>query len=812
MSNPYDADSSYGVPVVFSYEGNGASASATQGGSVVVIEGQNFGSAAANQIDAIVYESPDGTLFNATSGCGITIDHEQITCYTVAGAGSNLRWQITIATQESEFPTTAYADPVIYGFRSTNAARNGNSAGFETVVIVGNNFGPVHFDKRDGRGVVAATFLNTVTYGGSSGTKYTAVACAVTVDHTEITCNTAPGVGRNLAWVVEVGKQYSPRSTSTCTGADDGFGVPLLCSTSYAVPRIDALEPSVGLTSGVTEVTVLGANFGVGANPAPEVLVFFDDQVLRVTSSFDRGGGVQGITFVAPECTCVSQYAGSCGTRLNGNKAHVCEEKRKVVVAVDTPTCGAAGEPGTCTDVAYFDYGRPTINTVTIENLDGILGSFRLRIRGDNFCSSAQCGELLVGETSYTAVQWSHSEITVVVPARGDDVRVQVGSRTSERVPFVNVSPLLSATTVAAFADKKFRTEGTETAVVEGLYFGSFDNFAVTIGVCPVPHPDPVKHPDCSLVAVVPGTYRALANETWTVTIKVPERSGAGHPLKVWRGVDSTDGSTVVNYGLPVISTILAAAGNDAGALRMDTIGGTELVVIGDNFGTARTAVLTGGTGPLEKSGAVVCTGSHTQLTCTSPPGEGVNFDLRVTVEGQQSQVSANSKMHYKPPTLSALMFESEIPTQGGGRIVFAGDNFGVPGFGPTVFVDVRICNVCGDTIRRECRVSRFNHTFLECLLPEGQGANLDIFVSVSNQISTQQTTRRSRSRSRALLGVSFPGYSPPVLVKMSEVTDNGPVDVVGGVIDSATRGVCVRNGGVFVRCVCGVCVWCVCV
>jgi hypothetical protein len=784
MSNPYDADSSYGVPVVFSYEGIGASASETHGGSVVIIEGQNFGSAADNQIDRVQYESPDGTIFDATSRCRITVDHEQMTCYTVAGAGSSLRWQIIIATQESDFPTTTYADPIIYGFRSTNAAMNGNSAGGEKIVIVGSNFGPKLFDKRDGKGDVAATFLNTVTYGGSSGTKYTAVDCVVTVDHTEITCKTSPGVGRNLAWVVEVGKQYSSRSTSTCSGADDGFGTPLLCSTSYAVPRIDFLEPSIGLTSGITEVTVLGANFGVGANPAPELIIFFDEQIVRVSSSFDRGGGVQGITFVAPECTCVSQNVGSCGTRLNGNKAHFCEEKRKLVVAVDTPTC-AAGESG-CTNVTYFDYGLPTINTVTIEHLNGNLGSFRLHIIGKNFCSSAQCGELLVGETSYTADQWSHSEITVVVPARGDDVRVKVGSRISERVPFVNVSPILSATTVAAFAENTFRTEGTETAVVKGLYFGNFDNFAVTIGICPVPRPDPVKHPDCSLVVIVPGTYIALANETWTVTIKIPERSGAGHPLKVWRGVDSTDESTLVNYGLPVISTIRAA--DDSGTLLMDTIGGTEIIVIGDNFGTDRTAVLTGGTGPLEESGAVICTGSHTQLTCTSPPGEGVNFDLRVTVENQQSKVSTNSKMHFKPPMLSSLSFESNIPTQGGGRVVLYGDNFGVQGFGPTVFVDVGICNLCDETIRRQCKVSRFNHTVIECLLPEGQGANLDIFVSVSNQFSTRQTRR-------TLLGVSLPGYSPPVLVEMSEITDTGPVDV-GDVIDSATRGV--HNGVVW--------------
>jgi hypothetical protein len=778
VSVPYAANSSYGVPIVFSYEGNGASASVTQGGSEVVIEGRNFGSAADNQIDMIVYVSPDGTVFDATSNCGITIDHAEITCLTVAGAGTNLRWRVTIAGQDSEFPTTTYAEPVIYGFRSSVATMNGNSAGGEDIVIVGNNFGPVNFDAGDGNGAVAATFLNAVTYGGGSGTKYTAVDCAVTVDHTEITCKTSPGVGQNLAWVVEVGNQFSLPSTSTCSEADDGFGTPLLCSTSYAVPRIDALNPAIGLTSGVTEVTVLGANFGVGANPAPELNIFFDGQILPVTSSFDRGAGVQGVTFIVPECTCVSEFAGTCGTLVNGNPAHLCEENRTVVVAVDALTCAAGGSDA-CTDEVDFDYGGPTINTVTIEDLPNQVGSFRLRVIGENFCSSIQCGEILIGEISYTAASWSHSEISVIVPARGDDVRVKVGSRISERVPYVNVSPILSATTIAAFAENTFRTEGTETAVVEGLYFGNIENFAVTIGICPVPDPDPVVHPDCSLAVIVPNTYTALANETWTVTIEIPEGSGAGLPLKVWRGVDSTDGATVVNYGLPVISSIRAA--NILDPLRMDTIGGTEIIVTGDNFGTDRTAVLTGGTGPLEESGTVTCTGTHTQLTCTTPPGEGVNFDLRVIVEDQQSSVSADSKIHFKPPEIYLVNFKGEIPTQGGGRIVLFGDNFGIQGFGPSIFVDVGICNLCDDTIRRECDISHFNHTFIECALPAGQGANLNLFASVSNQVSTQQA-------SRMLLDVNFPGYNPPVLVEMFEVIENVPNNS-GDVISSATRG-----------------------
>ena len=94
---------------------------------------------------------------------------------------------------------------------------------------------------------------------------------------------------------------------------------------------------------------------------------------------------MQGVTFLAPKCTCVTEHAGSCGVLGNGITAQFCEEARTVVVAVETLTCDAEGS-GTCTGETLFDYNGPTINTVTIESLgEEVLGSFRLRIIGENF-------------------------------------------------------------------------------------------------------------------------------------------------------------------------------------------------------------------------------------------------------------------------------------------------------------------------------------------------------------------------------------------------------------------------------------------
>jgi len=756
-SNVLDADSSYGVPVVFNYDGVGASGSPTEGNAEVVIEGRNFGNADI-AIEAVVYTSSDGTVFDATSTCSISEAHEKITCRTSPGAGTGLRWQVTIAGQNSEFPTTTYSDPIIYGIMSDPAATLGNSAGGDDIFIKGANFGPDTFNGE------ASTFLTSVTYGGFDGTRYQAVGCIVQ-SHTLIKCTTIAGVGQDHAWVVEVSSQFSELSTATCT-EEVGY----VCSTSYAMPTITSLEPGVGLTSGLTEVTILGTNFGVGASPPPQLSVFFDGQLIPATSSFDRGGGVQGLTFLAPECTCVTEFVGTCGTLVNGNAAYLCEKDREVKVAVDVETCAEDGSTvDGCTGTADFDYNEPKLNTVSAEDT-GNPATFRLRVQGENFCSSSSCGELLVGETTYTVEQWSHTEITAIVPAQGNQVRVKVGARYSAGLSFMSISPILSSGSSDYFTDTLIPTEGVSTTI-QGLYFGAAESeFAVTIGVCPTP----INTVDCKVVET--NSYTDLGDQTWSVAIVIPEGTGTGFPLKVWRDIDSSSGATVVNYAPPAITAIQATDGSEA---NMATAGGTMITVTGNNFGAdfaSASALLTGGNGGLENSGAVSCTGSHTMLTCTTPPGQGSDYDLRVIVNGQQSDVdNVLTKVSFAAPSVSSLSFVGgTFPTAGGGMIALVGDNFGIQALGPSVKLDVALCNECGITEERDCVVTSFSHTSVSCTLPSGQGTNLNIYVVVSQQYSTEQ-------QGRSLLDLEKGGYDPPLLTTINAGTERIEIDTTGG-------------------------------
>ncbi len=60
--------------------------------------------------------------------CRVTLSHLEITCWTVAGAGTGLLWTVVIDGQESRLTTTDYAPPSITRFEGP-AAVDGNTDG-----------------------------------------------------------------------------------------------------------------------------------------------------------------------------------------------------------------------------------------------------------------------------------------------------------------------------------------------------------------------------------------------------------------------------------------------------------------------------------------------------------------------------------------------------------------------------------------------------------------------------------------------------------------------------------------------------------
>ncbi len=252
----------YARPSISSLDGPGAVQASTHGNQTVVILGTQFGTVAHNAITYVKY-GPDNKY--TAQNCRVTVDHVRMECEVVAGAGSQLRWSVSVGNQSSETPTTSYRPPVVYNITGPGAA-DANTEGGDTVYIAGDHFG-----------TIAESLVDLVTYGVYSGTVpqgslYVAENCTVVVDHVLIECRTAAGVGFNLQWIVTISGQASPLSTVRTS-----YGIPVIYSAYLATGSPD--EVASLDADGSSLVNIAGLNFG----RAGDARVVFSGQKLDTT-------------------------------------------------------------------------------------------------------------------------------------------------------------------------------------------------------------------------------------------------------------------------------------------------------------------------------------------------------------------------------------------------------------------------------------------------------------------------------------------------------------------------------------------------
>jgi hypothetical protein len=120
---------------------------------------------------------------------------------------------------------------------------------------VGEDFGEASYEFKGcfGEPISDSLQLLSGTYGGIEHTRYTASECKVTKPHTEITCQTAPGTGKDHKWVANVGEQLSEAFLYTHLGRTMRYRRPII----YKVfgPAI-----SGGSTRG-NEILFIGGNY-----------------------------------------------------------------------------------------------------------------------------------------------------------------------------------------------------------------------------------------------------------------------------------------------------------------------------------------------------------------------------------------------------------------------------------------------------------------------------------------------------------------------------------------------------------------------
>jgi hypothetical protein len=438
----------YAPPIVAIYGGRGndyfapgAHLADTTGGEPVYITGSNFGPI-GSPIDSVTY-GVDGNDFIAAN-CGFSIAHTQLLCNTTVGAGSGLKWLVTIDGQISTVPSTDYAPPVIYSVSGPGSV-NASTDGGDLVILTGSYFS---INK----------FLEKVTYG-PKGTEFTARNCTVTRAHSEITCTTAPGTGRVLYWTVTIRGQSSSLSSTF---------------TSYAAPTISLVQDSFGPTQGGKQIRIEGKNFG---------LAYAQSKITVIIDSAGYSGSVPSEDEFSAHWASI--YNGDTGfpnvaNWITNSAVSVTTILPRYIArtsaSVDFILPEGYGSPinvfvlvdGVPSNRLIFGYDSPQIFNLAPDRLNISGGFLNLVIEGVNFCRGAQpatasnpsrsgCGRLFVDnvEVVYPDLRtWTHGRITAKVidpnanvPGSSAAVRVEVAGRASNVATFSTPVPAFDAIT-----------------------------------------------------------------------------------------------------------------------------------------------------------------------------------------------------------------------------------------------------------------------------------------------------------------------------------------------------------------------------
>ena len=248
----------------------------TAGGDIVTLVGTNFGPSGTKYVGK--YGGEDGYC---NILCSVAEAHTNVQCTTITGIGRVHGWSIVEpkhdwGTESVSTATTSYALPIIRSIVVKTDDGLLTTHGGDTVVLIGENFGAgaglpstctgggdkVISGGGDGTSTAAVVLGSSiVAYWGPAKRYVDSATCRVTKPHTEITCTSVAGIGKNHQWVVDVQGQVSAISTAT---------------TSYQPPVLYSMSgPGAfnAATDGGEMIYLNGDYFGVqGQAPDPIVL------------------------------------------------------------------------------------------------------------------------------------------------------------------------------------------------------------------------------------------------------------------------------------------------------------------------------------------------------------------------------------------------------------------------------------------------------------------------------------------------------------------------------------------------------------
>ena len=264
-----------------------ASGMATDGSTRVTVTGSNFGPAVENNYLFATYRPISSSLNlegeSHVTSCNVTIADVEAVCSSAEGVGAGFEVLLSAGGQASapSKQQVSYTKPQVAQL-STLLGANGTLAtsGGDVAILTGSNFGPVLTSNRATALYKAVDLLPSdvaegVVMGYSlESLELAADHCNVTVAHREMKCFTAPGVGQNFRFKVDIGGQVSNYSAETIsytppsiTGVDANAAAAVSRNLDSGGNSVVGLEFSTDARSaadGVSPITVTitGEQFG----------------------------------------------------------------------------------------------------------------------------------------------------------------------------------------------------------------------------------------------------------------------------------------------------------------------------------------------------------------------------------------------------------------------------------------------------------------------------------------------------------------------------------------------------------------------
>ena len=778
-SNRLVGVSNYHPPVVATYsrmnlsEIGGVDDLQTPGGEVLILHGRHFGPP-GTKVDEAVYGTDNFTL--TAIECDV-VDHTQMNCITAPGAGSQHFWTVRIGGQESDIATTSYEPPKILNFEGVNGSDPQllSSMGGERVDIVGENFGPPGTSE---------SLLESISYGPNANT-YTPSECRV-LSHDRIRCKTVEGHGQVHQWVVIVAGQQSRFSEAKTSYAPPKLHQLTPNHGPTGFYSIRAKMPVLTLNG-----TDLGANL---VQHLPITLIMDTDgkiQRLKDSRSInDRDNLLDDVlarqqkdpsTFMEdiddlgfPSDVFEEWLDDIVSVSINEENIEFVGsmESSQQAISITLPEGFGVDRPvflmvgNTYSRPLTFSYDPPRIDAVapSIENDDEI----RLTVFGENFCGgsscegSSCCGELTIEDDviEVSSDQYFHDEIQIVMrmdalpSTRGGFPKGEARIRVVDQPIQSNMESFEQPLPEIPLQQGRvqlsgFKTRGGELFMLYDIkeISENHDNEDVTVTI---------GGKECTNVNIKDTIFED-STDTWFGNLTCITPPHMGKDLLVSLSVSGSEvprSDVEVDYAPPQIclvklnntsfSSVIEIMDKESKCeeeyafatdlpqdQRIPTTGAV-VSIRGFNFGTSDFDVDPIVTVPGIGDGEMLYH-YHELFVIFLPPGTGANRKTEIWI----SDFEPSFEFHYEPPTIASIE-PLEIPTNPSPNdsLIIMGENFGPP---TGAFVDNAdhfrqqpALNVTVDG--NPCELISSNHSYIECIPPEGQGDNIKVTVTVEKQ------------------------------------------------------------------------------